>query len=195
MHERHGMSKTRLYNIWRDMRVRCSEKASARDLRRYYSRGIRVCDAWLENFSTFAEWANKNGYHDHLVIDRIENDGNYEPGNCRWVTHKRNSRNRRSNRMLEAFGETKCLKEWAEDSRCSVTWQNIQRRLNLGWSVEKAIVEPVIYERPTCKRGHEFTADNTILLNNGKWRSCRTCSNVKSRDYQRRKSASMREAI
>jgi hypothetical protein len=90
---KHGDArKTRLYRIWANMRWRC-ESPTADNFRWYGGRGIRVCDAW-QDFVAFREWANANGYADDLTIDRFPNgDGNYEPGNCRWVTQAVNSAN------------------------------------------------------------------------------------------------------
>ena len=81
------MSGTRIYETWQDMKRRCYNKQNAR-YDSYGGRGITVCDEWLNNFQSFYDWAISNGYSDDLTIDRIDNDGNYEPSNCRWSTAK-----------------------------------------------------------------------------------------------------------
>lgn len=90
----HGMSKTRLFRIWRNMKSRCYNSRSTR-YEDYGGRGIGICPEWRERFEVFAEWSLANGYAHDLQIDRRENNGNYEPGNCRWVTRTVNMNNTR----------------------------------------------------------------------------------------------------
>jgi hypothetical protein len=89
----HGESCTRLFRIWVDMRSRC-KYPSTTHYHRYGGRGISVCTEWEISFEAFRDWALNNGYSDSLTIDRIDNDGNYEPSNCRWVTNRENCKNR-----------------------------------------------------------------------------------------------------
>ena len=88
-----SIKKHRLYSIYWGMRQRCyNNKQKHYD--RYGGRGITVCDEWLNDFKAFYDWAMTNGYRDDLTIDRINNDGNYEPSNCRWVTMKEQNSNK-----------------------------------------------------------------------------------------------------
>ena len=110
---KHKMSGTRIYETWQDMKRRCYNKQNAR-YDRYGGRGITVCDEWLNNFQSFYDWAISNGYSDDLTIDRIDNDGNYEPSNCRWSTAKEQSNNRGSNINITIGNATKSLMCWCE---------------------------------------------------------------------------------
>lgn len=89
----HGKSKSRLYSIWLNMKSRCRDK-SYPSYHRYGGRGIKVCDEWKNDFTIFEKWSLENGYNNGLQIDRIDNNGNYESNNCRWVTISENASNR-----------------------------------------------------------------------------------------------------
>ena len=101
-HTTHGMRKTRLYGIWLNMlaRVGVHKGAGEETKRLYQDRGITVCDEWLV-FENFRDWSLSHGYKEGLQIDRIDNDKGYCPENCRWVTPKENTNNRRNTLRLE----------------------------------------------------------------------------------------------
>ena len=133
----HGKTNSRLYGIWSHMKGRCFCKTDAA-FPSYGGRGISVCEEWRDSFETFQEWALANGYRDDLTIDRIDNDGNYEPSNCRWVSRKEQARNTRNNFVYKG----KCLSEWCEE--IGIDHALVLARLNrLGWPIEKAIFTPV----------------------------------------------------
>jgi hypothetical protein len=136
--KRHGRSRHRLYRIWYGIIQRCTRPTSVR-WQEYGKRGIRICEAWKENYESFRDWALANGYRDGLIIDRIDGGGNYEPENCRWVNARQSSQNRRTSRWVAAFGEQKCVNEWLRDPRCVVGGSTLRQRLNLGWEPEEAI--------------------------------------------------------
>lgn len=95
-HIKHNCHKDRIYQIWADMKTRCLQPNNPR-YHRYGGRGISVCTEWLF-FPSFKEWADTNWYEDTLTIDRVDNDGNYEPSNCQWITVQENLKRRnRSN--------------------------------------------------------------------------------------------------
>ena len=95
--KKHGMTtkgeRPRIYGIWVGMKQRCTNP-NVEKYPRYGGRGIKVCPEWEEDFQAFYEWAIANGYQDNLTIDRIDNDGNYEPSNCQWITSEENTRKR-----------------------------------------------------------------------------------------------------
>lgn len=99
---KHGKKGTRLYNIWCNMKSRCFSKSNP-SYHRYGRRGITVCDEWL-SFESFNKWAIDNGYSKYLSIDRINNDGNYKPSNCRWANREIQNNNTRRLRVDNTTG-------------------------------------------------------------------------------------------
>lgn len=110
---RHNQFGTRLYTIWQKMKDRCFNDHNPAYYR-YGGRGIQVCDSWKERFENFYDWAMNNGYQENLTLDRTDNDGNYCPENCRWVTMKEQCNNRSSNIKIKIGNATKTLTEWCE---------------------------------------------------------------------------------
>ena len=115
----HGQTNTRLYHIWRTMKARCIDPNSVND------------------FTEFYKWANENGYDETLSIDRIDNNGNYCPENCRWVTAKEQANNTSSNVIIEYKGESETMSQMAR--KYGLKPIIVYKRLKRGWSIEKAL--------------------------------------------------------
>ena len=131
--------KSRLYEIWNNMKSRCMRPTSTA-YQNYGGRGIAVCKEWLD-YPTFKKWALTNGYSDNLTIDRINNDGNYEPSNCRWATLKIQGNNTRHNVVIEYNGERHSISEWAD--LLHIPYKTLHYRLRSGWDVSKAFSTPL----------------------------------------------------
>lgn len=138
VNKKHGHCYTPLWRNWKALLHRCLNPNHKR-YKDYGARGISVCKEW-KVYETFRDWALTNGYQAGLIIDRRDNDGNYEPGNCRFVTYQQSNRNKRDmSRLITLFGETKTIKEWAKDSRCRQMDGNILKKLKRGCVPEKGI--------------------------------------------------------
>lgn len=133
----HGQSRTRLYHIWQSMKQRCCDK-NVKEYALYGARGIGICEEWL-TFENFYKWAS-SGYESKLTIDRIDNNGNYEPSNCRWATVADQNRNKRNNHIICIHGEKKCLSDWSRD--LNIPKSTIINRLNRGMPCEDALKMP-----------------------------------------------------
>lgn len=135
----HGKSGTSEYNTWCRMVARCENKESS-DFSDYGGRGIKVCLRWRNSFSSFiADMGSKPS--PLFSIGRINNDGNYEPGNCRWETASQQASNRRSSRMLECNGVSKTITQWSRET--GISRRVISYRINkIGWSVFDALHAP-----------------------------------------------------
>ncbi len=122
------------YGTWQAMKSRCTNP-KVPSYKHYGGRGIKVCARWLNSFESFLE--DMGPRPKGLSIDRIDTDGNYEPGNCEWTTQKRQQRNRRDNIYLTLDGVTRLLAEWAEDLglRAGV----LRSRVCEGWSDERTL--------------------------------------------------------
>ena len=138
LHVKHGLWKSRLYNIRRGMLKRCYLKTN-KDYKNYGGRGIKICDEWKNDFKAFYDWAMNNGYKENLTLDRIDVNGNYEPSNCRWVTSQKQANNRTSNRLISYNGETHNITEWAKI--LNIPRYLIYQRIKANWSIEKIFGE------------------------------------------------------
>lgn len=134
----HGLTNTITYVSWEAMNQRCYDRKSI-NYRRYGGRGVMVCQRWRESFPSFLADMGERPSLAHS-LDRIDNNGPYEPGNCRWATDKQQSRNRANNRLLTYKGETRCVMEWAEI--LGLSKHTIFNRLREGWAVERIMTTP-----------------------------------------------------
>lgn len=135
----HGLCYTPEYATWERIRIRCFDK-NCRDYVNYGGRGITVCARWLRSPATFVKDMGPRPTPKHS-LDRINNEGHYEPSNCRWATSTEQARNRRTSRYYTYNGETKTLPEWAEIS--GVQMHTIWFRIKRQWSIGEAIFTPV----------------------------------------------------
>ena len=155
----HHCNNKRILAIWNGMRGRCynpNDDAYGD----YGGRGIKICDEWLDDIRNFEEWSMKNGYSDELTIDRINNNGNYEPSNCRWTTMTVQARNRRGNVMLTYKGETKTVYEWEKE--LGVSRQTIQNRIARGITDEEEI-----FAKPVIRRAEKQSGVKGISWHKG----------------------------
>jgi hypothetical protein len=137
--ESHGMCGTKIYDVWCKIRQRCLNP-NAPNYKNYGGRGIGICPEWERSFVAF--YSHVGDKPDSMEsIDRINNDGDYEPGNVRWATKADQNRNSRANRMVEVNGEQRCMAEAARLS--GMKPEALRSRLRLGWSTEDALSIPI----------------------------------------------------
>lgn len=132
----HGMSKTKLYRTWKDMKYRCCKKGNT-GYENYGGRGIIVCDEWTEDFMNFYKWSKDNGYSEELEIDRIDVNGDYKPSNCRWVTKTTQNNNTRRNHYIYYKGKKYTLSQLSR--KHGLKPLVVYKRLKRGWTVEEAV--------------------------------------------------------
>lgn len=129
---KHGYSRTKIYDEWKKIRQRCNSP-------QYSKRGIKVCDRWSNDFRAFYNDVSKLQHYEEpgYSLDRIDNDGSYEPDNVRWADAVTQANNRSNNVLITYDGETHTQAEWAR--KCGVKYSALQWRLANGWPVEKAL--------------------------------------------------------
>ena len=134
---KHSGRHSRLYGIWSGMKNRCYNQ-NCQDYPQYGGRGIKLCEAWMNDFESFRQWAYSNGYKDTLSIDRIDVNGDYKPENCRWATPAIQSNNRTNTIFVEAFGKQQSLSDWAKEY--GIKYHTLYARIyKLGMSPEQAL--------------------------------------------------------
>ena len=136
-------SRRKLYDVWRQMHRRCYEP-SCKDYPAWGGRGILVCSDW-SNVRTFCEWAESSGYRRGVTIERVDNNGNYCPQNCKWIPNRRQASNTRRLVVLEAFGQRRRVDDWAAMS--GTEYRTIKTRLLAGWPAEDAITATAVRGR------------------------------------------------
>ncbi len=135
-----GTEGTKLYNVWASMKSRCANK-NHRFYESYGGRGIAVCKEWEGDVKTFYDWALSSGYKEGLSLDRVDNNGNYEPNNCRWATRLEQHNNKRNNLLITLNGRTCTVAEWAR--KTGINNRTILSRLRDGWEPEVALERSV----------------------------------------------------
>lgn len=138
----HGLVGTPLHNTWRGMKMRCDNPNYA-GAHIYSERGIAVCKEWSDSFLEFDKWSKANGYAEGLTIDRVDNEKGYEPSNCRWVTPKVNSRNRRCTTMVTYRAEVVSFSELVERFGLEDHSTAIRHRIHRGWTADRAFDTPI----------------------------------------------------
>lgn len=128
-----------LYRVWRHVKERCYSE-NDQSYSTYGARGIRVCDDWHDS-NIFITWCLDNGWAEGLQIDRIDNDGDYRPENCRFVTPKGNANNRRSCIWIEFNGERLTLMQ-AVERYGKTSYDSARARYHAGWSIEDLLLMP-----------------------------------------------------
>lgn len=141
---KHGMRRTPTYNSWQGMKSRCYRTTDP-DFYRYGARGIKVCDHWKDSFENF--YKDMGDRPAGKSLDRIDNDSNYKPENCRWSTCKEQQNNRSSNAIYTYKGRSQNIRAWATEY--NIKYGTLQSRLFMGWSIERALETPVRTRKST----------------------------------------------
>lgn len=141
---KHGFSTRKkthpLYHVLDAMKQRCYNQ-NCKAYKNYGGRGIEICKEWLNSYQKFIDWGLKSGWKEKLMIERIDVNGNYEPQNCCFISHKNQQRNRRDTNFLTYNGQTKSIPEWAEIY--NLKYSTLVARLNYGWGIDEALTKPV----------------------------------------------------
>lgn len=170
----HGLSRTRIYGVYRDMYNRCyNEKDISYD--NYGGRGIKVCQEWLDDFMIFRKWAYDNGYDENAprgtyTLDRINPDGDYEPSNCRWANNYTQMNNKRNNLYYEIDGVTKTLSEWCREYG-NLCVQSVYGRIKRGMDIKTALTKPMRKNVKDMTEEEKEIRRQKALERDRKWRA------------------------
>lgn len=140
----HGGARDRLYGVWCSMKRRCDTPSCA-GYKNYGGRGIKVCAEWRDDYRAFKDWAFAHGYDENskkgeCTLDRIDVNGDYCPENCRWITMKEQSNNKRNNHCFEYQGKTYTASELAD--MAGLEYHTFLKRMEYGWDIETAMSVP-----------------------------------------------------
>lgn len=146
---KHGFDKKtskykRIYNIYLYIKKRCYNR-NCKSYNNYGGRGIIMCKDWFDNFLSFSTWSLNNGYSDNLTIDRINNNGIYEPNNCRWVDMKTQANNKRNNVHITKDGITMNLTQWCH--KLGLNYGTYKSRRRAGWNIDKSLFKSVKHHK------------------------------------------------
>ena len=168
---KHGRTRSPEYRCWGKMISRCYREHNSR-YHCYGARGITVCDRWRNSFENFyADMGPRpSGLHS---IDRIDNDGNYEPGNCKWSTDIEQQNNRSDNRLVEFQGRKQTVSAWARE--VGIDKDVLRRRLNAGWDAEKTLTDSVARRKAPPATESDVPK---VLEAYGRLRNCRKVANA-----------------
>lgn len=201
MYERHGKSLSPVHKIWLGMRTRCSNP-NARQYADYGGRGIKVCSRWDEFLVFEKDMGPRPKGH---TLERIDNDKDYTPENCKWATRKEQANNRRCNIKITYKGLTKTISQWSEET--GLHRNTIDQRFRLGWPARKIFSEYKQMDfsglsiggaangarqraKTHCPNGHPYNEENTRVFtgsNGGIWRRCRVCAKLRARAKKKQK--------
>ena len=151
-HARKGQERTQVYKAWLSIKARCYNP-SMKHYHRYGGRGITMCQRWQDSFEAFYEDVGDPPSPKHS-IDRIDNDGNYEPGNVRWATRAEQANNTAQNVVLEYDGMRMNLKQWAE--HLGMSYAMLRMRHHRGYTTAQ-ILEPIGNRKTILYRGRYLT--------------------------------------
>ncbi len=175
------------YGCYSSMIQRCCNPKD-KQYWRYGGRGIKVCDRWRESAKNFFEDMGPRPSRKHSIDRFPDQDGDYQPGNCRWATKQEQARNRRNNRLYEHNGVSRLIIDWAEHTGINVA--TIKSRLRLGWPFAEAIeaVQHIYPYVAHCIHGHPMSGENLYIAPKSQKRFCKACRRIwAQRSLERRK--------
>lgn len=142
---KHGLCYNPRYTTWSRMKSRCLNPNFA-SYPSHGGRGIRVCQEWIDSFETFNNYVKTLPGYDNpeLSLDRLDNNGHYEPGNVRWATKSEQQRNKRNNQLITFNGKTQLLRDWAVE--LNLNFNTLSTRFFRGWSDEEILERPIAHK-------------------------------------------------